>query len=99
MMAGGRFDRSFGLPFLPPAAKAGMAALPVGRKGGAEVRHDLREGQGGDSGEDERLGFGVGFDLGRTARAMGGAVLGLQCLAALPGVQGRLRLIVSRRVV
>lgn len=64
MMAGGRFGRSFGLPFLPPAAKAGMAALPIGRKGGAEVRHDLREGQGGDSGEDERLGFGVGFDLG-----------------------------------
>ena len=42
----------------------GTDGRAVGRQGGAEVRHELREGQGGDSREDGRLGFGVGFDLG-----------------------------------
>ena len=74
----------------PPAMKGAASGLAVGREVLMDCGDDLIKGQGGDAGKDERLKVGVAFDLARTARAMGAAVFGLQCLTGLPGVQGRL---------
>ncbi|OZA19695.1 MAG: hypothetical protein B7Y02_00570 [Rhodobacterales bacterium 17-64-5] len=69
------------LLFLPPAAETGMAAMTVGREGGADFGHDLSEGQPVDSGEDECLQFGVALDLAGASGSVGAAVGGLDFFA------------------
>ena len=49
----------------------------------------MREGQGCDSGKDERLRFGVAGDFAGVARAEHVAVFGKGFIAGLPGVQGQ----------